>query len=600
MRPCQPLRDHRLAATALTLAAVLAVAGVLAVSATAAGVGGVDAGILEQGAGGGDAAAASSARAANLTCQPSAERPDPEEDKLGWEQGCWYDEAIAVTPEDGFNETEVQRLSVRTMARIERVRQLEFESPVDVKVVRRSTLGDGSNRTVPRERRVRKNVRLEATFVVNESADAVRDRGGGVARFAAFYAPWNERIVIITKGNSTDRVHEFLLAHELTHALQDDHFDGERPDYRDARQAKRSLSEGEANYVTQEYRKRCRGKWGDCVAPDRKRGGNRDRSRVCEREDPRFNRGRFVLNRLVYSDGPTFVEHRYEEGGWAAIDAAHASPPVSSEQIIHPEKYPDERPRNVTLEDRSGDGWNVVPHPRRRNPPALSLGEDAMFTMLWHQWFATDHRVEVIPCEHPFEVDNPRTMFNYSHPLSAGVDGDRLLPYVRPGSNDTEATGYVWKTAWDTREDAREFADAYRKALRGHDAESVDDRADTFRVPESSGYGDAFYVGVRGTVVLIVNAPTVEALSELRPDAAPDEETIPSPETTGAGGGGSEESAGEAAGGTADGDTVNSDDGDEGEDRQDGDTTGTSGPGFGPFAALVALAVTGLVRRRRD
>ncbi|MFC7081547.1 hypothetical protein [Halorussus caseinilyticus] len=41
-----------------------------------------------------------------------------------------------------------------------------------------------------------------------------------------------------------------------------------------------------------------------------------------------------------------------------------------------------------------------------------------------------------------------------------------------------------------------------------------------WRIPDG-GFADAFYVSVDGRNVTIVNAPTVEQLSEVRPDVGP-------------------------------------------------------------------------------
>ena len=41
-----------------------------------------------------------------------------------------------------------------------------------------------------------------------------------------------------------------------------------------------------------------------------------------------------------YTDGLVFAQAVKKRGGsWASIDAAYASPPLSTEQILHPERY---------------------------------------------------------------------------------------------------------------------------------------------------------------------------------------------------------------------------------------------------------------------
>jgi hypothetical protein len=75
------------------------------------------------------AATSTDGPAADDACAELAENPpaNPETDQLGWENGCWADEALSITREDGLNETELDAVVARSMARVEAVRELEFE-----------------------------------------------------------------------------------------------------------------------------------------------------------------------------------------------------------------------------------------------------------------------------------------------------------------------------------------------------------------------------------------------------------------------------------------------------------------------------------------
>lgn len=463
----------------------------------------------------------------NLSCRPGTGPRDPSTDRLGWERGCWYNESLDIRRADGLTEREVDALVARTMARIEVLRGLEFRIDLTVELRPRSSF-DRGNRTVPRARVLRKNARFEALFLINESTDAVRYRMG----IGGYYAYWDDRIVLVSE-NDTVETHEFKLAHELVHALQDDHFDSFNGSRRlhDRQAAKSALTEGTANYVVQDYKRRCRGAWnGTCFPPaDWKPDEAHDRSRWCEIDDPSFNWGHHLVGIFPYSDGPPFVASLHERRGWAGVAAAYRRPPNSTEQVIHPAKYPTDQPSDITLRDRSRSGWQVIQPARDRRPRAFSMGEAAMYVMFWYQAFTTDHRAPIIPCRHAFHAGGSRDMYNYSHPITAGWDGDRLLPYVstemttqnRTGSNELARTGYVWRIAWDRPRDAREFAAAYRDLLAAHDATAVSGRANTYRLPDASGFGDAFYLAVTNATVLIVNAPTVEDIQHLRPGAAP-------------------------------------------------------------------------------
>jgi hypothetical protein len=120
----------------------------------------------------------------------------------------------------------------------------------------------------------------------------------------------------------------------------------------------------------------------------------------------------------------------------------------------------------------------------------------------------------VIPVNHFIERGNQLDPYNYSHPYSMGWDGDKLLPYVQNDSASTNETGYVWRLAWDSKEDAQEFTLAYRQLLRHHGADPVFDEPDTYRITEGP-FADAFRVTRSGSNVTIVNAPTVAELHDV-------------------------------------------------------------------------------------
>jgi hypothetical protein len=61
-------------------------------------------------------------------------------------------------------------------------------------------------------------------------------------------------------------------------------------------------------------------------------------------------------------EGWAFVETLLATGGWSAVDAAYERPPASTEQVLHPERYPDDRPVRIELPDLAsalGDGWGT-------------------------------------------------------------------------------------------------------------------------------------------------------------------------------------------------------------------------------------------------
>ena len=124
----------------------------------------------------------------------------------------------------------------------------------------------------------------------------------------------------------------------------------------------------------------------------------------------------------------------------------------------------------------------------------------------------TYERMQDPLAERGIEAAHVRTderRFNYSHPYTEGWGGDAVVGY----SNGT-ASGYVFASVWDSAGDAREFREAYVALLESKGAVEV--RDGVYRVPEESGYGDAFRVSLSGERLVVVNAPDVATLDEVR------------------------------------------------------------------------------------
>jgi len=127
-----------------------------------------------------------------------------------------------------------------------------------------------------------------------------------------------------------------VVAHELTHALQDQHFNLKRvlpsdPENSDAAAAARALVEGDA-MLTMRI-------WGrQFLRPNEKRALGDDAMAADPVLDsaPPLVRGELLF---PYDAGWVFAQLLYQDGGYAALDRAFARPPRSTEQILHPEKY---------------------------------------------------------------------------------------------------------------------------------------------------------------------------------------------------------------------------------------------------------------------
>jgi hypothetical protein len=447
---------------------------------------------------------------------------DPDQDVLGWESGVWYNETIAVTPEDGLNETELNQTVARAMARVEKIRGLEFDEDVPVEIVTREEFqADRGDQSMSADRLLFDNAKFEAMFMIGESTDSlgVQNQNSG-ASIGGFYSPGQNRIVVVADAGNADAPHldEYTLAHELTHALQDQHFDLTRYNQstRELHNARDGIIEGEGNYVQHLYEQRCADEWnGDCSAPQNGSGSGGSIA----------NMGPYLLKFQPYSDGPAFVRSVYREGGWEAVNALYESPPESTEQVIHPDTYAEDSPATFGVEDRSNGDWERL---RLQSRPSYgSVGEAGIFSMLMYPYYDSDGQTQIVSARQFFnlkEGTNELQEFdplNYNSSYSDGWDGDKLAVYTNDAAAANE-TGYVWKTVWDSEADAQEFVDGYEQLLQYNGATQVDGRADTWRIDEGD-FGDAFYVQQQGNEVVIVNAPSVDELPNVRQGAAPEQ-----------------------------------------------------------------------------
>jgi hypothetical protein len=546
---------------------------------------------------------AQSTDSTNVTAlQQTDAPPDPESDRLGWENGYWHNESIDVTSDDGLNDAELDAVVARSMARVEYVRGIEFAETPPVEIITRSAFTDqleSQYANLTESDRLLHNTKYEALFMVgeNESSVAVQraNQGGGVA---GFYDPEAEEIKLVSNNGTTPKLDEITLSQELFHALQDQRYNisAYNQTTRELHNARDGIIEGDGNYVDHLYNMECtQGVWeSNCLLPES--GG------APAGFDPHL--GLYQLFLQPYSSGPAFVQDIHRSEGWEAVNEIYEEPPASTEQTIHPEKYDSDEPMNVSIEDTSSSPWRQL-ELNRSSPaadnsvPFAQFGEAGLYTALWYPGAQSQGQTQIIPVSDHINSTGIQLSqiepYLYDHPATTGWDGDKLVPYVTDDSADTNETGYVYKLVWDSASNATEFREAWLELLSVNGATSVDGSQAVYRIPDDEQFGDAFWVTQDGDTVRIVNAPTVADLSRIDADAP-----SLSAGRDGTGDDGGADGTGDDGGADGTGDDGGADGtGDDGGADDPTDAADEDGAGFTLGLAFVALVVGVVLAVRR-
>jgi len=244
-----------------------------------------------------------------------------------------------------------------------------------------------------------------------------------------------------------------VIAHELTHALQDQHFDLRRFEHwpkgeSDAELAAHALIEGDATLAMVLY-----------VSSNPMRALTFLKSLGAMGVDTREldQAPRVIRESLLfpYQEGLNWTRALYKEGGWPQVSQAFTNLPQSTEQIMHPEKYlAHEAPVKVTLPDFT---TALNESARLKSLPASAGGSKTAVT-----WKRISYDVNGEWGTYLL-LDQFLKSSAESHRAAAGWAGDRYAVYESSKGQSI----YVSSTVWDTQADADEFFDAYIKWIAG-------------------------------------------------------------------------------------------------------------------------------------
>lgn len=300
------------------------------------------------------------------------------------------------------------------------------------------------------------------------------------SQVVAFY-DFHIKTMVIVKGALTsefpaqtlelrEKIARMIIAHEFTHALQDQNFnfaaeEKKLEDNSDRSLALHAVAEGDATISGYAYMLG---------------GMNSALLHVLLNNLENFSKAftataggvpRGVAEPLIfqYTDGVRFVARAYKLGGWKAVDRLYRNPPESTQQIMHPSLY-------------------------YKNPELPDRVTVAGYEPLLHGWHVADSDtlgalgLRII-------LQNTRGKKSPDVKMADKWAGDRLV-MLRKG----KSVGVIWILAFREAATARRFAAIYRKVLARLNAHRA-----------------AYHVAVRRSAVLVIAGKPAARFDTLAP-----------------------------------------------------------------------------------
>jgi hypothetical protein len=303
-------------------------------------------------------------------------------------------------------------------------------------------------------------------------------------QIAGFFDMENKEMVVV-QGEGFGGVERFVYAHEYTHVLQDQNFDIENglqynDEYCETDEERCSailaLIEGDATLSQLRW-------FMNNASPT-------DQAEVMEMvtkgtESPVFDSApEFIALGLTfpYEYGYMFVDHLYSKGGWSTVDRAYQDPPVSTEQILHPNRYPDDKPISMSLPNLDvilDNGWEEIDRG--------VVGE-------WYSYLILSKGLD----------ERARLDNDQAERAAEGWGGDAYVVYYNA---ETRETVMVLDADWDSTSEADEFANAFREYANRRFGNSS---SDTWQ--DSDSYHEFHIDGNNTTWILAPDAEIASAV----------------------------------------------------------------------------------------
>lgn len=351
-----------------------------------------------------------------------------------------------------------------------RVRGLEFKHDIRPYLITRPDLADYLQRLVGSQYSVQQ-ARDEAfrLALLDLAPDGVDMLGASVAgmgdNLAGFYNDRDESLFVVAGNDLLSVYGQVTLAHEICHALQDQHYNlGRLSDgslNSDHALALRAVVEGDATMLMREWADEY--STGEAIPLSLVRAGALtdtgpvSGAELPERDVSFRNAANVSIPALgqetmfPYAVGLAFMERLRDSGvpGWREMP--FAAMPESTEQVLHFDRYYPrmDPPRQVTL-----PYW--VPRDGMHQVVRDTMGEFStrLFLTLPADYGNRAYYSRIGVIEEPVATRG-----------AAGWGGDQIAVFA---NTDRSRWLLAWGTEWDSPLDAEEFVDALVRRMRAH------------------------------------------------------------------------------------------------------------------------------------
>ena len=251
-----------------------------------------------------------------------------------------------------------------------------------------------------------------------------------INNIGGLYNEKTKALFALEEYRNMNTINAMVVVHELRHCIQDQHFNlsrllDDRSDYDDRRLAVLSAIEGDATLVMVQY---------SGFSPELLTSYNADALMSfspLSNLSVLYNYPEIVKHQLLmpYIEGLKFTSFILNKKKWKGVNMVMLSPPVSSEQILHPEKYL-----------------------KKEMPVRVQIAYSPSGYRSYHSGVVGEFYLNILLNKDGEYSDS-----------AAGWGGDTFQIFTKPSHYVL-----IWESVWDQNKDASRFWFDFKRLLENH------------------------------------------------------------------------------------------------------------------------------------